>query len=174
MKAMAGFFYASFRRNRMRTYQLALIAALVSGGVLPDRTLHAEKTLEENVSDVEKKYECHVEVGAGPQGVSLQSTDGAFVLNLQGQVQADGRFYSGSDASAQTDTFLLRRERPILSGTVYRFYEFLITPDFGGRTTILYDAYLDIRPWTLVKLRIGKFKPPVGLERLQADTTLLF
>src|SRR5437764_12427910 len=127
----------------MRTYQLALVAALVAGGVLPDIALGTDttKTLEE--------------------GFQLRSADGDNTLSFHGQIQADGRFYTGEAASGQTDTFLLRRVRPIFSGTLFRFYDFLITPDFGGGTTVLYDAYLEIKAWPVAKLRGGKFQPHV-------------
>jgi phosphate-selective porin OprO/OprP len=95
-------------------------------------------------------------------------------LKVHALIQTDGRFYTGDAASGQTDTFLLRRARPILEGTLFKFYDFLLVPDFGGGTTAIYDAYLDIRPWTYAKLRAGKFKPPIGLERLQSDSTLTF
>ncbi len=160
----------------MKTYHIALVAALIAGGVLPDIALGTDnpKTLEERVADLEKKVEAPAEKRAGPDGFSLTSADGDSTLSFHAQIQADARFYTGEAASGQTDTFLLRRVRPILSGTLFRYYDFLITPDFGGGTTVLYDAYLEINAWPFAKLRAGKFKPPVGLERLQSDSTLVF
>ena len=128
------------------------------------------------------------EATAGRSGFALQSDDGNFVLRLQGLIQADGRFYTGSgdsnhsyttavNASAQAPTvsqFLLRRVRPILSGTLYHDFDFFFQPDFGGNTAAIYDAYLDIKPVTYANLRVGKFKLPLGLERLQTDSYLTF
>jgi len=67
-----------------------------------------------------------------------------------------------------TDTFELRRARPILEGTVGKLFDFRLAPDFGEGKTTLFDASIDWRfaPW--IRLRAGKFKPPVGLERLQS------
>jgi phosphate-selective porin OprO/OprP len=48
-------------------------------------------------------------------------------------------------------------------------------PDFGsGTSTIIQDAYVDatVQPW--LKFRAGKFKGPVGLERLVSDTDIEF
>ena len=125
------------------------------------------------------------EATAGRSGFALQSTDGNYVLRFQGLVQADGRFYTGDGANARhysaatagtvaADQFLLRRVRPILSGSLFHIYDFFIQPDFGGGVTAIYDAYLDIRPWTAANLRVGKFKTPLGLERLQTDSYLTF
>ena len=52
--------------------------------------------------------------------------------------------------------------------------DFRIVPDFGQGQALLFDAYVDIRPWRFVALRVGKFKSPFGLERLQNDAFLTF
>jgi phosphate-selective porin OprO/OprP len=105
-------------------------------------------------------------------GFSLRSHDGNFTLRLRGYVQADGRFYGGDAAAA--DTLLLRRVRPIFEGTIARRFGFRVMPDFGGGTSTLQDAYVD---WTFsdaAVLRVGKLKPAVGLERLQSGTETAF
>lgn len=118
-------------------------------------------------------------VSASEKGFGIKSADGNFELKLRGQIQTDGRFYSGSkglssgnsDASAvkANDTTLLKQFRPILQGTVWGKYDFLLTPDFGGGKTIVQDAYVDAKftPW--LQLKVGKQKTPFGLERLQGD-----
>lgn len=111
---------------------------------------------------------------ASKDGFSLKSADGNFVLKLRGYVQLDGRFFQSDDQRPGTDTFTLRRVRPIFEGTVYKIFDFRIMPDFGGGQTVLQDAYLEGRFTPAFKVRAGKFKPPVGLERLQSGTDLLF
>lgn len=111
---------------------------------------------------------------AGKDGFSLRSADGNFQLRLRGYVQADGRFFLDDEERPGTDTFLLRRVRPIFEGTLWKNFGFRIMPDFGGGQTVLQDAYLDIRFNPAIQLRAGKFKPPVGLERLQSGSELLF
>jgi phosphate-selective porin OprO/OprP len=64
--------------------------------------------------------------------------------------------------------------RPIFEGTVYKIFDFRIMPDFGVGTTVLQDAYMEARFDPAFRVRAGKFKPPVGLERLQSATDLLF
>jgi phosphate-selective porin OprO/OprP len=89
-------------------------------------------------------------------------------------VQFDGRFFTGDEGALAIDNFLLRRVRPIVQGTVGKYFEFNLTPDFGGGTTVLQDAWLDFKPSAKVKVRVGKFKSPVGLERLQSATAIHF
>ena len=113
-------------------------------------------------------------VGAGREGFAMRSADGAFQLRLRGYIQSDGRFYADDHEAQGADTFLLRRVRPILEGTLFKNVDFRLMPDFGGGTTVLQDAYIDLRFTPAVKIRAGKFKTPVGLERLASATELLF
>lgn len=114
---------------------------------------------------------------AGPDGFAIESADTNFVLRLRGYAQADGRFYLDDRANNGTDTFLMRKVRPVLEGTLSRDFDFRIMPDFGNgasSSTLLQDAYIEWHYWPWLKIRAGKYKPPVGLEQLQSDTDLLF
>lgn len=111
---------------------------------------------------------------AGRDGFSLRSADGAYVLRLRGYAHFDGRFFLDDEERPGTDTFLLRRIRPIFEGTLAKFIDFRIMPDFAQGTTVLQDGYLEARISPRFRIRGGKFKPPVGLERLQSATDLLF
>jgi len=111
---------------------------------------------------------------AGSEGFVLRSSSGDFRLQLRGYVHFDGRFFPSDAGRLTTDTFLLRRVRPIFAGTVGRHFEFQIMPDLGAGTTVLQDAWLDVNYSPKARVRIGKFKSPVGLERLQSATALAF
>ena len=132
-----------------------------------------ELAQEETAADKEKSKSAGI-VAAGPEGFGIRSADNAFRLNLKGVVQVDGRFYDGTRLSrppvtgTQTpDTFLVRRARPIIEGTLYDKYDFRIMPDFGNGKQQLFDAYLQARFLPEVQLRVGKYKSPFGQERLQ-------
>lgn len=112
--------------------------------------------------------------GAGADGFAIQSEDGEYRLLFRAYTHFDARFYPGDDEGVATDQFLLRRVRPILQGTVAKHFEFTITPDFGAGTATLQDAYLDARYSPKARVRVGKFKAPVGLERLQSATAITF
>src|SRR5215218_10121264 len=66
----------------------------------------------------------------------------------------------------------MRRVRPILEGTVYKNIGFRLMPDFGLGNTVLQDAYIDFKYWPQAQLRLGKFREPVSLERLQSAQDL--
>lgn len=110
----------------------------------------------------------------GADGFLIQSESGDYRLQVRAYAHLDGRFYPGDDRALAVDTFLLRRVRPIVAGTLARYFDFQIMPDFGGGTTVLQEAYLDVRYSTKARVRIGKFKSPVGLERLQSATVISF
>lgn len=111
---------------------------------------------------------------ASGEGFVLSSESGDFRLQLRGYAHFDGRFYPGDEAGAATDSFLVRRVRPILSGTVGKYFDFNLTPDFGGGAAVIQDAYVELRASPRVRVRVGKQKSPVGLERLQSATALAF
>jgi phosphate-selective porin OprO/OprP len=107
-------------------------------------------------------------------GFTLQSETGDFVLKLTGYLQADGRFVLGDAAELVTNQFVLRRIRPILLGTVARYFDFYIVPDFGNGTALAQDAYIDVHFTNKLRVRAGKMKSPFGIERLQSGQNLLF
>ena len=108
-------------------------------------------------------------------GFSLRSGAGGFVLRIHGQLQLDGRWFLNDGAlSDVADTFLVRRMRPSIEGTLLKRVEFKFVPDFAGGTTQVFDAYIDVHPVAWLRFRAGKFKAPLGLERLQQDQDLPF
>jgi len=121
-----------------------------------------------------EKDKARAKISAGKDGFAFESADGKFKLKLRGYIQLDGRYFDHDEERPTVDTFLIRRARPIFEGTVYRIFDFKIMPDFGSGTTVLQDAYMDARFSPFASLRAGKFKPPVGLERLQSARDLLF
>lgn len=183
----------------MRNVRLLFVAVAVSSGALglsesvlaqsgglPEPTLQERlESLEQKQRILERRLELEQEkalekakdtpiLGAGKEGFFLKSADGSFQLKLRGLIQTDGRFFIDDQEQPGTNSFRVRRARPILEGTVFRHFDFRLMTDFGEGQTVLQDAYLDFRYWPQVRLRAGKFKSPVGLERLQSATDLLF
>lgn len=126
-------------------------------------------------ADIAKLKETPI-IKAGAAGFSLSSPNaGDYQINFGGIVQGDGRFFtSGSDKTPTGSTFYLNRVRPILSGTLWKYYDFNITPDFGQGKVVLQDAYLNIKYFEQAQLLAGKMKSPFELERLQSDRDLMF
>ncbi|HUR95841.1 MAG TPA: porin [Gemmatimonadales bacterium] len=111
---------------------------------------------------------------SGKDGFSIKSADGKYAVRLKGLVQADGRFFLSDSAFPVTNNFFIRRARPILEATVGKYLEFRVQPDFAQGTTVLFDAYTDVKVSPAFAVRVGKFKPPVGLERLQSAGDIVF
>jgi len=149
--------------------------------------------LDQKVKILERKRELEREsaaeksrevprVSLGANGLSVTSADSNFVFKIRGYVQFDSRFYPDRQSdSVLSDTFLIRRARPIFEGTVYRKLDWRVMLDFGAQSSLssannalLQEAYLNARLWEECQIQAGKFKEPVGLERLQSGANLLF
>jgi len=114
-------------------------------------------------------------VTANRDGLNVRSVDGDFQFRLRGYVQSDARFFdAGGTAIPGSSTFLLRRVRPIFEATAYKYFGVRLMPDFGDGKVVLYDAYVDAKPTSAFNVRLGKFKPPIGLERLQSAADVRF
>ena len=112
-------------------------------------------------------------------GFFLESANGDFKLKLKGYVQAQARWFPNSAGDTGTTSFFLRRVRPTIEGTVFKYFDYKIMPDFGGTggtsiTPTIQDAYADVKYFPYARFRAGKFKEPVSLERLQSGSDLLF
>lgn len=138
-----------------------------------------------------KKKETPV-VKASEKGFGIQSADGKHEIKLRGLLQADARYFdegknltskaaSGASTAGYLDntedapnTVLLRRVRPTIEGTVFEKYGFRFTPEFGDGKAQVIDAYLDAKFDPAFSIRAGKYKPFVGLERLQSGADIKF
>ena len=113
-------------------------------------------------------------VSASDKGFLFKSPDGAFVVKFGGVLRLDGREYLDQKDLSTKDTFLVRTARPILQATFFDVADLRLMPDFGNGTTALWDAYVDLRPFTWLGVRGGKFKTPLALERAQSEAAVVF
>jgi phosphate-selective porin OprO/OprP len=149
-----------------------------------DQKVRVLERLRENDQDAAAtlaKTQPKISLGTG--GFTFSSADSNFVASLHGTVQVDSRTFGNDDHIQGNDSILLRRARPIFSGTVYRDFDFMFVPEFGNATPgassaattpSIYDAYINYHYSPALQLQAGRFKPPVGLEYLQSDTALFF
>jgi phosphate-selective porin OprO/OprP len=168
---------------------IALALAFGAAGAQADELSDLRQRLDEQEQKIrvlERKLELNDEaakaavpntpvIRASPQqGFRIQSADGANVARLRGVLHFDGRYFADDVTPETADTWLLRRVRPTFEGTLNNIYDFRFTPDFAGGRTIILDAFVAARlkPWAVVTA--GKFKVPVGLERLVSATDLRF
>ncbi len=113
-------------------------------------------------------------LAASDKGFGLKSADNQFEYKLRGLVQLDYRDFGGSAFPNATDGFTARRIRPTFEGTLFGKYGFRFTPEFGENKSAVVDAYLDLKFDPAFQVRLGKFKPFVGLERLQSGADIKF
>jgi phosphate-selective porin OprO/OprP len=151
------------------------LAALQAGTPGSDAT--APPAADPKLTDLERRtrdLEANASAHADEDGFRLRSSSGDFALTVRGYLQADARAYIDNGPPATPSTILLRRARLVLEGTMFRFVGYKLMPDFAGGQTVLYDGFVDIRPWREFGIQIGKYKPPLGLERLQSARHLSF
>jgi len=181
-------------------FRAALIAAALSAGLAGEaraaedanaeiRSLREQiRQLDQRLHQLEQQQQARAQEAAAAatapavapkitindKGFTLASGDGANSVSIRGLVQFDSRLYFG-DSGTGSNTFLLRRARPILEGTFGRIYSFQLVPEFGGTSApSILDANLGIALSKAVQFKFGKFKAPVGLELLQSDSWTFF
>ena len=154
------------------------------------RILKRKNELGQEAAEAAKKSTAVVK--ASNAGFSLESADGQHVIKLRGLLQVDHRLYfeGANDVRNRTnqragdldangfhdaaDSWLARRIRPTIEGTLFGKYDFRFTPEFAGGNASVVDAYIDARFDPAFKVRAGKFKSFVGLERLQSGADIKF
>jgi phosphate-selective porin OprO and OprP len=113
-------------------------------------------------------------ITASASRFQIGSADGTNFVRLRGTLHADARTYGGESVPETADTFILRRVRPTFEGTFGNIFDFKFMPDFASGRSVIVDAYIAARFNPAAVLTVGKFKPPVGLERLQSSADLRF
>lgn len=184
--------------------RVAVLAAALAAGLSASPASAQESAdtalsaLEEKVLILERKLEIKEEVEATAKettpkilinyndGFNFKSQDDKFALRTRGLLQIDYRgFFATNDTASQRtlqqrslpnnfpSTFLVRKARPYFEATLDKWAFFRIVPEFGGGFQLL-DAYAELTYRPELRLRVGKFTPPLGLERLQSASDNLF
>ena len=157
--------------------------------------------LKTKVNTLERKLEVQDEVttgalkklpifDAGDNGFRITSADKKNQLRIGATIQTDYRNFlgdnpaawipsgtTGSLGSVGPDSIFLRQARIVLEGYILKDIYFKIMPDFAQTSTtanMLPDAYVDFAYATQASLLVGKYKPSIGLERLQGDANTAF
>ncbi|HKE10957.1 MAG TPA: porin [Myxococcota bacterium] len=134
-----------------------------------------QKAAQEVKEKAEEEKAKHAPVyGGGSQGFYVMSEDRENILFVRGYTQFDFRAVAGKESDTNSSTFAFRRVRPIFEGTLLNYIDFKIMPDFAGGSATLFDAFTNIHYFQAAMLQLGKFKPPIGLERLESPQNLMF
>ncbi len=158
----------------MRRLSLVL-AVLLLGSAL----VHAQAPAEPGdaatvVSPVSSVPKSTPPISFGSEGLLFSTHDKAYQLRVHGYVQADDLMFSSNIHGEDLDTFQFRRIRPLFEGTLANAVDFRFMPDFGRNNPQIQEAYLELKSIPFAKVRVGKFKEPIGLEVLQQDRVTTF
>ncbi len=113
-------------------------------------------------------------MSVGRQGLSLKSADLQNEIRFRGVLHVEGRYLDGEDSDGESGTWEATRIRPTIEGTLGSIYDFKFMPDYGLDRTVIQDAYVRARFNPAFNVTAGKFKSPVGLERLQSSSDTRF
>lgn len=117
---------------------------------------------------------------------TVSSPDGAFKIALRGLVQFDAADYDVSPRRADNDLGSgtnFRRVRFGFDGTAYKDWNFALWGEWGGsggETPALNQAWLEYAGWKPfafadpIRLRVGAWSTPAGLEDATSNTESLF
>jgi phosphate-selective porin OprO/OprP len=183
----------------LRTPTLALLAlATALPAAEPVTTDQRIDDLEQQVKILARKAEIATEEAAAKakttaatgttvtasekDGFTIKANDGSWRLKFGALFAADTRIFvhdrqgdavqpSGSSGSSQ---FLVRWFRPSISGSLGKYIDFTLVPEFGGSAAGIVDGYVDVKLNPAASVRVGKFVQPLGLERWQPASALVF
>ncbi len=128
-----------------------------------DQELAASAAAKTPVATVDKK------------GAKFVSADGKYEFDLNAQVNIDAHSF-GNDGGTLRDEVVGRLIRPTFTARAGNA-SIKFTPELGGSSSAaasIVDAYVEYKATDLIQFRAGKFKSPLGLERLQSDADVIW
>lgn len=109
------------------------------------------------------------------KGLNFTSPDGKYAFGINIQANVDAHSF-GHDGGTLQDEVVDRLVRPTLSGKAGNAF-FKVTAELGGSSSAassIVDGYVGYKFSDAVQVQAGKFKSPLGLERLQADADVIW
>jgi hypothetical protein len=110
---------------------------------------------------------------AGPAAGGSARTRGGAQLTLSGLLQADARLVAHTGSASGP---IIRRAELIFEAAAPRGFSMRVQPDFGQGRVLVQDAFVR---WSRtgadsLLVRMGRFRPAFGSERVRSSATLLF
>ncbi len=142
---------------------------------IKDQQAAAAAKAADAASKADAAAKAEPKVAITDKGFMFTSADGADFLRIGGLVQLDSRLFFNDGGGVMNNTFVLRRARPIVEGAFDKIYSFQFVSELGGTSApSILDANFGVSLGGAAQLKFGKFKAPIGLEWLQADSWTFF
>ena len=139
-----------------------------------------EKSVEERVTALEERLGAPAPAAGAAgrdvietffkDGLQLRAASGDLEAHIGGTFVFYGRFFIRNNERVQSDTFQIRQARIVIEGKLFNDWEFRVQPTASnGGNFALDDGYLGLVRWGWLKVRVGQFKAPFGMEQLTLD-----
>jgi phosphate-selective porin OprO/OprP len=170
------------RNTPLRPVLLAALALAATAAVSRASDADEIKQLREQLRALETKLlvlERHQEiqderVAVTDKGYTFASADGANSIKFRELVQLDSRLFFHDGGGIANNAFVLRRARLIVEGALAKNYGYQVVTEFGGSSVSILEANFTVALTPSLQFRFGRFKEPIGLERLQSDSWTFF
>lgn len=106
--------------------------------------------------------------------LELSSRDGAQKVRLGGQLQVDALTFPNDAGDNNLDDVRLRRARLDVRSQIAHDYRLRIQLDFANSNLQIVDANLELAHVEEVRVRVGKDKSPVSVDRSQSAAVMHF
>ena len=102
----------------------------------------------------------------------IRSADGQFQLSPFGYLNANYSVYDGD--GTPPNGFAIKRARLGFQGQFGKQIDYMLSADVVASSVSVRDAYVQIKPYRELQLRVGQFKEPFSQEVGTVDTNLAF
>jgi phosphate-selective porin OprO/OprP len=142
------------------------------------------QALEQQIRDLSRRIETKEQATAATRdrtppasapepSFTIQASTETHRLRIRANSQVDARFVVHGDQGFN-DTFLIRRLPVSIEAQLGEKFFCRLMPDFAPSNVVLLESYVRYQQSAAFNLLLGKTKSPFDLERLVAQTDLLF
>ena len=147
----------------MKRILMAAVIALAMGARAEEADLGAEvKALRAEVDALKEQVKAADDFELASKGTTLK---------LGGYAQADGRYFESGHPG--DDTFLVRRARLDLKGSLRENFGYNLQVDFANSPKII-NGYVEYNELSCLKLRVGQQKEPFSAEEITSAAWIDF
>ncbi len=105
--------------------------------------------------------------------LAIESPDGDFKFKFNGRIMGDATFVNSDETNLSSGTEL-RRARFGFGGTIFKVWDFQLTPDFGQGSASVTDAYIRYKGFENNKITVGNHHAPFAMELADSSKYMTF